>query len=386
MSDREVSTDLGPDDPERFARAALSFVADPGDRRMHDLVARESAAEVWTTLSTSQRETLWPSRARQVDPLTVMSRARQAHLRFLIPGDAEWPADLADLTVRTASCAPLGLWVSGPGGLADLSSRAVAIVGSRSSTSYGDWVAADLSAELVAMAPPWTVVSGGAYGIDAAAHRGALAAHGPTLAVLAGGVDRMYPRGNAGLLAQVRDRYLVLSESGLGAAPRKRDFLARNRLIAALSCGTIVVEGGARSGATNTAHWAHELGRTVMAVPGSITSAQSVTPHRLIRDGQASLVADASDITRLVAPLGTQPELDLLGPPTWFDSLDPVSKAVREALPAHGSLTVSEIATRSGHPVRSCLQALAQLADQGLVAAGSAGRWALSRPGRTVER
>lgn len=374
------------DDTDRLARAALSFVADPGDARMQRLVALESAAEVWSTLASSSRDTMWPARARQVDLTGLVRRARLGHVRFLVPGDPDWPTRLRDLTDRTASAEPLGLWVRGPGSLLNLCARGLAIVGSRSSTSYGDWVASDLSAELASATPAWTIISGGAYGIDAAAHRGALAAHGPTVAVLAGGVDRLYPRGNTDLLARVRDGHLLVSESGLGAPPRKRDFLARNRLIAALSLGTVVVEGGARSGATNTANWAHELGRTVMAVPSPVTSAQSVTPHRLIRDGQASLVTDASDITRLVASLGTQPELDLLGPPSWFDSLGEVPRAVREALPTHGALSVSDISTRSGHPVRACLQALAHLADLGLVVAVTQGRWALAHPGGKLQR
>ena len=181
------------------------------------------------------------------------------------PQTAQWPQQLADLD----SGAPTRLWTSGTGHLRLLALRSVAIVGARNATPYGMTVAGAVAAELTAAG--WLVVSGAAFGIDAAAHRGALAAGGATIAVMAGGVDVPVPRSHAPLLARINDQGLLVSEYPPGTMPRKHSFLERNRLIAALSRATIVVEAGSRSGSLNTADWAATLGRPVLAVPGPVT-------------------------------------------------------------------------------------------------------------------
>ena len=178
--------------------------------------------------------------------------------------------------------------------------RAVAIVGSRAATAYGAHVATEIAASLSGQG--WTVVSGAAYGIDAAAHHGALVAGGATVAVLACGVDHAYPRGHADLLASIAAHGAVISEYPPGQLPQRRRFLARNRLIAALTAGTVVVEAGLRSGALNAARHARELGRPVMAVPGPVTSSASGGCHQLIRDGQATCVTCAADVITDVSP------------------------------------------------------------------------------------
>ena len=169
------------------------------------------------------------------------------------------------------------MWLAGGGDLAELAAQSVAVVGSRASTPYGDTVAAELAAELSESGR--SVLSGGAYGIDAAAHRGCLAGRTPTVAVLAGGLDQPYPSGHRPLFDRIAERGVLVSELAPGEHPTRVRFLARNRLIAALTPGTVLVEAAARSGARNTVTWANVLGRIVMAVPGPVTSATSVTPH-----------------------------------------------------------------------------------------------------------
>src|SRR5690349_24006519 len=177
------------------------------------------------------------------------------------------------------------------------------MVGSRAATSYGGHVAGEIAADLGERG--WAVVSGGAYGIDAAAHRGALAAEGVTIAVLACGVDYPYPAGHADLFAAICAQGLVVSEWAPGSRPARTRFLTRNRVIAALACGTVIVEAGERSGALNTARHAANLGKPLMAVPGPVTSAQSAGCHRIIRDWGASCVTRAADVIELLSPLGT---------------------------------------------------------------------------------
>ena len=218
--------------------------------------------------------------------------AANAGVRFVIPGDQEWPSGLDDLRhaapIQRRSGEPFGLWLRGPGHLAQWMERSVAIVGSRAATAYGTGVATDLAADLVDRKV--TVVSGGAFGIDTAAHRGALASGGPTVCVVANGVDVAYPPANAALFDALARDQLLVSELPPGAHPTRVRFLARNRLIAAMSQGTIVVEAALRSGARNTASWATECGRPLMAVPGSVYSRASTAPHLMIRNAQAVLV------------------------------------------------------------------------------------------------
>jgi len=214
-------------------------------------------------------------------------------------GTREWPKQLDDL----GDAAPEGLRCIGFGDLRLLALRSVAIVGCRAASAYGRAVAADLAGGLVERG--WVVVSGAAFGIDAAAHRGALSAGGCTVAVLPGGPDVPVPRAHQQLLSSVAESGLVVSEHELGVEPRKHMFLIRNRLIAALTRGVVVVEADARSGSINTAGHAERLGRVIMATPGPITGRQSRGTHELIRSRRAELVTSADDIVELLEPLGS---------------------------------------------------------------------------------
>jgi DNA processing protein len=266
----------------------LGTITEPGDVGIGRHVAAMGAAE-------TLQQGLPPKLHNRLDAqriAEVLDIAAALKLTFLIPGDAHWPLGFSDLN----DAAPLGLWVAGDP--AELSADSVAIVGARSSTHYGEWAAADIAAGIAASG--WAVVSGGAYGIDAAAHRGALAARGKTVAVLAGGVDVAYPRSNELLFRAIVEHGALISESPPGSQPLRHRFLVRNRLIAAMSRATVVVEARIRSGASATAGHAASLGRDVMAVPGPITAASSAGCHQLIRDG-AVLVTSAADVFELVA-------------------------------------------------------------------------------------
>jgi DNA processing protein len=245
----------------------------------------------------------------------------------------------------------------------------------------------------------WTVVSGGAYGIDAAAHRGALAAEAVTIAVLACGVDYPYPAGHADLFAAIAGQGLVISEWPPGRHPARTRFLVRNRVIAALGCGTVIVEAGERSGALNTARHAATLGKPLMAVPGPVTSAQSAGCHRIIRDWGASCVTRAADIIELLSPLSvpdalvpggqvtlapgggpgqrSRPNPDADRTPSR-DDLDLDSARVLDALPTRGGAGTSTIAVEAGVDLDTVLRCLGRLAGYGFIERCDRG-WRLRR-------
>jgi DNA processing protein len=214
----------------------------------------------------------------------------------LQPGTGEWPTQLDDLGRQC----PESLFVKGGGQLRLLALRSVAVVGARAATRHGMAAADRLGGELAAAG--WVVVSGAAHGIDTAAHRGALTAGGCSVAVVAGGIERDTP--SRRMLAAVADQGAVVSEADGARPPQRHTFLQRNRLIAALTRATVVVEAAERSGALNTAGWAESLGRLVLAVPGPVTAAVSRGTHGLIRDGRAVLVRDTADVLELLEPIG----------------------------------------------------------------------------------
>ena len=303
--------------------------------------------------------------------------------RLITPDDDEWPtlafAAFGGAPVRDKPQGrpPLALWVIGPVRLDGIAERSAAIVGTRAATAYGEHVAAELSAGLVER--DVAVVSGGAYGIDGAAHRAALAAEGITVAVLAGGLDVLYPAGHSALLHRISQEGLLVSEYPPGVRPARHRFLTRNRLVAALSGATVVVEAALRSGAASTAAWARALGRVVCAVPGPITSMASAGCHALVRSG-AELVTRADEVVEMVGRAGEFAE----DPPRPTDVLDALSDAelqVYEALPGRGVRTADEIAVAAGLPAATVLGPLAMLEIAGLVQREE-GRWRLARNSR----
>jgi DNA processing protein len=298
------------------------------------------------------------------------------------PGDDEWPPRLADLDrceqLNGRGGAPLGLWVRGTARLDEVCTRSVAVVGSRSATTYGVGVAGEIGAGVTQAGV--TVVSGAAFGIDQAAHRGALAARGPTVAVLACGVDRAYPSAHRELLDYIAETGAVVSEAPPGSAPTKLRFLSRNRLIAAMSIGTVVVEAAVRSGALNTANWATLLNRTVMGVPGPVTSAPSEGVHELLRTRDAMLVTRGSDVLELVSPAGTfaQPLARAAERPA--DRLSLLDRQVLDAVPVSRSADTGSVARTAGLGEGSVRAALQRLSTAGLVESGSSG-WRLTTGG-----
>lgn len=369
---------------ERLARAVLSQVCEPGDPRLTRLISGHGAADALAALRRSGHDSAWVRRARTADASALVDRAERLRLRYLMPSDAEWPAGLADLDrceeIGGMGGAPLGLWVLGTARLDQWLGNAVAIVGARAATRYGEVVATELAGQLSAGRYDYTVVSGGAFGIDASAHKGALTVGGRTIGVYAGGLHEPYPKQNARLFERLAVEQLVISEVAPGLPPTRAGFLARNRLIAALGLGCVVVEAAQRSGAQNTASWAAALGRAVMAVPGSVDSAMSVGCHRLIRDGQATLVADSNDVAALLAPIGRGPVLPSRGEQRPLDLLDPRLLAIREAMPGRRAASAGEVAIACGHPVPDVVAALIELEQLGMVRRTADGTWRLGRP------
>jgi DNA processing protein len=258
------------------------------------------------------------------------------------------------------------LWARGTADLRLTCVNSVAIVGSRAASGYGQHVAIEMAAALAENGVG--VISGGAFGIDASAHRGALAADGVTVAVLAGGLEFGYPRGHGELFAAIGADGVLVSECPPDRGPTRPGFLIRNRLIAALSRGTVVVEAALRSGALNTARHARELCRPVMAVPGPVTSEQSAGCHELIRDYGAMCVTCAADVAEHIAPPGAGPSRGpRRGQPTARDALDPTSVGVLEEVPIRGGRGPASIAVRAGVDLDTALRCLGLLAAGGFV-------------------
>lgn len=366
---------------DRQARMALCALEPHGRPEVGDLLLRFEAPEVWEGILHRSAENVWTRKAQQVDVAGLEAATRAAGARFVIPGDPEWPSSLdglAHVRVGDIGGAPPGLWVLGRPDLAGLSRPGVAIVGSRAATSYGTVVATDMAADLAAEGH--CVISGLAYGIDAASHRGAIAAGGTTVAVVACGIDRVYPTSHTRLHAAVCASGAVVSEAPPGAHPLKVSFLARNRLIAALSEGVVLVEAAARSGARNTTTWAKEMNRVVMAVPGSVTSAMAVTPHWLIQQGEAQLVTGAADVVRGIGPLQPELELDLRGEDAPLDRLRRGLRELREVVGSGEALGVADLSARTGLSIPACMAGAAELVEMGWLEEVEPQRWAL--PGR----
>ena len=370
-------------DPEMTAMAYLSRVVEPPCPELAALVAEVGHVEAADRVKrrTLDHRLLGLTEARHeidcaAEDLAVLEGMGG---RLVTAADAEWPL-LAftafagvDTQKRPEAHPPLALWVVGPTRLDEVADRAAAIVGTRAATAYGQHVAAELAAGLAERDA--AVVSGGAYGIDGAAHRAALAADGLTVAVLAGGIDVPYPSGHGGLFRRIGEQGLLVTEYPPGLRPQRHRFLTRNRLVAALSGATVVVEAGARSGAANTAAWAGALGRGVSAVPGPVTSSASVGCHVLLRSG-AMAVTRADEVVELFGRAG-ELAAEEERPRSLFDDLTEHEQRVHDALPARGARTIDEIAVASGLPPKQVLGPLSMLEIAGLVVC-QGGRWKLA--------
>ncbi|TWG05983.1 DNA processing protein [Streptomyces brevispora] len=372
----------GVSDRERLARAALTRVLEPGDERggrwlrecggvelLRRITVRDGSAEQLNGM-TAKRLAGYRLRVETADPARDLAAVAEVGGRFVCPGDQEWPTQLDDL----GDTRPTGLWVRGRPGLRLWALRSVAVVGARACTPYGAHMATTLGAGLAERG--WVVVSGAAFGVDGAAHRGALAAGGATMAVLACGVDVVYPRGHTELIGRMVEQGLVIGELPPAAHPTRSRFILRNRVIAALTRGTVVVEAEYRSGSLVTARWAQRLGRFTMGVPGPATSGLSAGVHELLR-GEGVLVTDAAEVAELVGDMGELAPARC-GPVLPRDLLDAECGRVLDALPARGAADGREVARTAGTSADAALARLYELHSLGFVERHGDG-WELTR-------
>lgn len=349
---------------DRAARLVLSVIAEPADRPLGRAVQAHGAEAVLEAVRAGASglgaEHHYRVRLADADPEGVAARLDRCGGRFVVPGDMEWPTQLDDL----GEAAPLGIFVRGSD-LRLAAVRSVAVVGARAASEYGLHVAGEMAADLASRG--WAVVSGGAYGIDAAAHRGCLVAGGTTVAVLACGVDVAYPRGHSALLERIAGDGVVVSELPPGCAPTRVRFLHRNRVIAALARGTVVVEAAFRSGAISTAAHANELGRFLMAVPGPITSPMSAGSHRLLQaEPPARLVTGADDVVEQVGAIGELAPQPIVRPRVR-DALDATTVRVLEAVPVRRPAVTAQVSRTAGLDPGTVAGILQRLVLAGLV-------------------
>lgn len=359
MKERQLNPVL---EQERFARAAWSRIAEPGDAVAARLIARHGPVGALRGIGRVDE----PGSERFGPRLEVLDIERDLEIgarfgvRVVCPGDAEWPVGLDDL-----GCPPYCLWVRGPADLGVSCRRSAAVVGARSATPYGEMVATDLAAGLAERR--FAIVSGAAFGIDAAAHRGALAVDAVTVAVLAGGVERPYPSSHASLIQRIVETGAVVSEVAPASAPTKSRFLQRNRMIASMTQGTVVVEAGLRSGSLNTARTAASCGRVVVAVPGPVTSMMSAGCHQAIRDGMAVLVTDAAEAAEMIGDFGLDAVVHPSAPAAPDDDVGAEARHVLAAMPVGTCVTLGDLAVRSGRSTAEVMGALGVLQLRGLV-------------------
>ncbi|WP_433797796.1 DNA-processing protein DprA [Actinoplanes sp. CA-252034] len=387
----------GPED--RAARVALTWLAEPGNRAVWTLVEQAGAPATLdrllggdipdTRLRAAVAARSAAGDARRMAEI-AMRRAERLGARLVVPSDDEWPrrvADLATLELDTGgrinadTRPPLCFWVRGSWPLGEALERSVAIIGARAATNYGIHVTGELASAISRNG--WTVLSGGAFGIDAAAHRGALSAGGRTAAVLACGIDRPYPAGHTSLFDRIAESGLLVSEWPIGAEPLRHRFLIRNRVIAAATAGTVVVEAAARSGAAQTMNRVLALDRPAMVVPGPVTSAMSVGCHEILRNNPyARVVTCADEVLEEIGRIGEYYAEAPRGPERRHDHLDEETALVLETLPRNGSVTPERIAAEARLDLRTVLRRLSLLEIAGLVVRTADGVALAPAPGR----
>jgi DNA processing protein len=351
---------------ERLARVAWSRIAEPNDRPAQALVAEVGPVEALRAVLAGRGLKRWQPRLGDLDPRRDLATLARFGGRLLIPGDEEWPSEMALLGRQ----APFCLWVRGPLRLERAGVRSAAIVGARACTPYGERVAAELADGCASRGI--TVISGAAYGIDGAAHRAALVASGPTVAVLAGGIDRLYPRGNTELIERIARDGAVVTEIPPGSSPTRWRFVERNRLIAALARVTVVVEAAHRSGTMSTVARARALNRSLAAVPGPVTSPASFGCHQLLRN-DAVCVTSVDELAELAGPAGEFLPDPLPLPAAPHDGLDPGDLRVYDALPLRRAAAVPSLCKVAGLEAESVRAALGRLELRGLAVAEGTG-------------
>ncbi|MEU2166210.1 DNA-processing protein DprA [Micromonospora chersina] len=368
-----------------LARVALTWLSEPGTWSVHRLVDQLGPVAALDLLLAGEApertlRSAVTARAAEAEARAVaeqaLARTERLGARVVTPDDEEWPARVADLRglrlsgatrrVDLETAPPLCFWVRGAWPLGEALARSVAVVGARAATPYGTHVATELGYGLAERG--WTVVSGGAFGIDSAAHRGALTAGGLTVAVLACGLDRPYPMGNAALFDRIAETGLLVSEWMPGAEPLRPRFLIRNRVIAAATLGTVLVEAAARSGATQTLNRAVGVGRPAMVVPGPVTSAMSVGAHEVLREhDEARLVTGTAHVLEEVGRIGYDLAPPARAPERPRDLLDDEAAQVLEALPRRKAIGLERVAARAGVDLRTAMRKLSMLEELAMV-------------------
>jgi DNA processing protein len=379
LSDTDIEramVPLRPDDyvtdrRDAFAEVAWGFLTEPGDRVAGALIRRWGAADSLSHIlsrpaasnlvdddvsATDVAEALarWEPRMDAPSLFRSLSTAVSVGAKVVRSTDAVWPTGLTDL----GNHGPRVLWCRGDITALPQSSRSVAMVGARASTGYGEHVAMDFAAGLSSRG--FTVVSGGAYGIDGMAHRATLACGGLTVAVLAGGIDQLYPAGHDELLRRIIASGVVISEVSPGGAPTRWRFLQRNRLIAAMAGATVVIEAGHRSGSLNTATHARDLDRPIGVVPGPVTSGASAGCHRLLRTNPATMpVTTVAEVVELFGDESSAEPFDARDSDTVVRILDSLSSTKPRS--------VSDIAAKAGIDVATVTSRLGSLEAEGRV-------------------
>ncbi|MEU7866151.1 DNA-processing protein DprA [Dactylosporangium sp. NPDC049140] len=359
--------------PEALARAVGGFGISPGlagavQARLR-IAGVDGSADVGAEL------------AEQMGEL-----AERLGARIITAADEEWPAVLDDLVrasregnmLRRDTDPPMCVWLRGPLRLAETLKRSVAVVGARAVTGYGGYVASEFGYGLAECG--WTVVSGGALGVDVTAHRGALAGGGATVAVMACGIDKAYPAANTAVLEQIGDEGLLLTEWPPGTQPHKTRFLTRNRVIAAATRGTVMVEAGSRSGARNTLGYARLLQRSAMVVPGPINSPMSVGCHVELRQPGTVLVTRVEEIVEEIGSVG-ELATPIQGAGRPEDVLDALQARILDAVRPRKATTAEQIAAVAGVSGRDARRNLPLLEELGFVLSGPDG-YRLSSPPR----
>jgi len=364
----------GTGNAERLARAVLTCLAEPGDPVMGAMLRGHAGTEIVAAIIEGRLPEpaagehdrrlgpalrRWSARLGEAPDAPALDAWRQAGIRLVCPGDPEYPGQLDVL----GDARPWGLWVRGNADLRFACLRSVAVVGTRAASAYGAHVCMEMATTLAEQG--WTVISGGAFGIDGCAHRAAVNAGGVTIAVLACGVDRDYPQGHHGLFREIRTDGATVSEWPPGRLPTRPGFLVRNRVIAALSRGTVVVEAARRSGALSTARHARDQNRPLMAVPGPVTSDLSAGCHDIIRDWGAVCVTGAGDVIELLSFPADAPPDRARSPVLPRDLLDPVTRQVLEAVPARSGRGPARIAVAAGVGFDTAMRCLGALAAAG---------------------
>lgn len=373
-------------DPNRLAWAYLSRVVEGPNPDLNITLGKygpeETADRVRRRDSTLPVRLLRASESRYESDLAQedLDSAAAHGFRLVTAEDAEWPTEsIEPFYCSTApggeAAAPRSLWIRG-GQLPRLLADSTAVVGTRAATDYGLRMTARFCAGLAKAG--MTIVSGGALGIDTAAHRAAVESEGHTVVFMASGAGEWYPTRNQSLFTRIAEQGgAVVSEYPPGTRPARHRFLTRNRLVAGMTSATVIMEAGWRSGARNTIGWANHMNRPIGAVPGPVTSASSTGCHAAIREGGAVLVTCPDDVLALAHGIGQaddEEQLEL----AW--AADPVQKLSRnelrlyDSVPAQGSASATEIAEEAGTTLALAVHLLGALTEQGLVARDGS-RW-----------